>query len=463
MTEQRRKRMAFLTVRRLSFVMFAFLSLLLVQPGYAGLDEGPWLQNITANSVDLLYEGDDPDDNGLVEYGISPSYGSSVPATKRFAFDEYYAAELTGLTQNTLYYYRLTHEGTSREGTFYTAPPAGESFTFAVVGDTRSGHAAHQQVVDAIIANDGYPDLYLNSGDLIASGEIEADWDTFFGIEQEMLANTVFLPSFGNHESGEIFLPSLYGKYFDSGANNSFWYAFPYGNAFFLVLNTERPLGGIQGEYIDEQLQAARDNPDIDFIFVLFHAPGVSTSTSHKPNLSVLTSLLDKLENYNVDAVFNGHNHLYEHGIVNGVHHIVTGGGGAGLYGYIDPYTPDGWDIVYRESVHHYCWLDVTSVSYTMECKYVNGTVFDSYTATTADGGYPGPTPQDLLDRALDIGCGSFITRALGIRVEDVDASMGPVQDQGSNSLAALVAVNGLLYGIPGLFIFGLRRRMNRT
>ena len=40
-----------------------------------------------------------------------------------------------------------------------------------------------------------------------------------------------------------------------------------------------------------------------------------------------------------VTAVFAGHDHNYQHHLVKGIHHIVTGGGGAPLY-EVDP-IPD--------------------------------------------------------------------------------------------------------------------------
>jgi acid phosphatase type 7 len=40
-----------------------------------------------------------------------------------------------------------------------------------------------------------------------------------------------------------------------------------------------------------------------------------------------------------VTAVFNGHDHNYQHHLKSGLHHIVTGGGGAPLYD-VDP-IPD--------------------------------------------------------------------------------------------------------------------------
>jgi len=212
---------------------------------------------------------------------------------------------------------------------------------------------------------------------------------------------------------------------------------------------------------VENELASARANPDIDFIFAFLHQPGVTTSTSHSPNYSVLTILLDKFEAYNVDAVFTGHNHVYEHGIVNGVHYIVTGGGGAGLNGLIEPYTPVGWTLVHRAAVNHYCTVTVNHDGYTVETKYIGGTVFDGYTGTTADGGFPGDTPKDLLDRSLQPSCGSYILRSL-TRVPDVEASVVPglsAHNAHADSQGLQIAANAGLYALPVLLVLGLRRR----
>jgi len=434
-------------------------------PASAGFDRGPWLQNITETSVELLYDAGDTDADGLVEYGTTTSYGDSVPATKRWVLEEYFSADITGLASNTRYYYRLTHEGTEREGWFWTAPEPGESgFTFAVVGDTRSGHTAHQAIVDAIVdeLSPEYPDLYFNTGDLVADGGDKSDWRIFFPIEEDILRHTIYSPSYGNHEVPDLGHTNYFQKFFNSGDPISHWYAFPYGNAYFIVLNTQKSLSPAlsQGQFISAQLALAESDPDIDFIFVFFHQPGMTTSTSHTPSADVLTSLFEPMQNHNVDAVFTGHNHLYERGLINGIYHVVTGGGGAGLYNYIDPYTSDGWVLGPRESVNHYCMVTVDDASYTVYVKRLDGSVIDTFTGYAADGGQPGPVPPDLLERAL--GCGGCMARSMGGRVPDVDASTGLIRVHKPSSWVVHVAGNGFLYVVPGLFVIVLRRKLRR-
>jgi acid phosphatase type 7 len=425
-------------------------------PASAGIDAGPCLQNITSDSAELLYEGAIADGTGLVEYGLTPAYGDSVVAGKRGINSEWYLAGLTGLVPSSQYFYRLTHEGIQKEGSFFTPPAPGEPFTFAVIGDTRTNHVAHQSVVDGVVA-DGYPDLLFNTGDLVESGVDKALWQTFFSIEGDLLGHTIFGPVFGNHEAGP---GTLYGWYFHSGDQGKFWYSFSYGNAFFVLLNTEALTTGEQKTFLENELIQARSNPDIDFIFAIFHKPGVTTSSGHAPDNGVLVNLLDLLETYNVDAVFNGHNHQYEHGIVNGIHHIVSGGGGAPQYGFIDPYTPQGWTIVHREATYQYCYVTVNGSSYTMEAKYPDGTVFDSYTATTADGGFAGPTPQDLLDRSVT-PCGGCASR-YNESVPDVDASTVSTGAKSRPGSAVVLVFNAGLYAFPALFIAGLRRKIRK-
>ena len=60
------------------------------------------------------------------------------------------------------------------------------------------------------------------------------------------------------------------------------------------------------------------------------------------------------------DVLFSGHNHFYERSKYNGVHYIVTGGGGAPLHTPISP--PDPLHNVGQEKAakaRHYCRVDV--------------------------------------------------------------------------------------------------------
>jgi predicted phosphodiesterase len=295
---------------------------------------------------------------------------------------------LTSLASGAVYYYRASAGGTQALGSFVTAPPAGTPFNFVVIGDTRTDTAGHQAVIDAVLDRNpaGMPDLFFNTGDLVESGAIDSQWDTYFTIEGELLANTVFGPVVGNHDAG-------IGSKFDTWFTTGSYYWFFYGNAVFVVLNTDGTYGAGSAQYTmaETALAAAAADPAIDFKFVLFHKPGVTTG-EHDPDATIVDDYLDLFEQYNVDVVFNGHNHIYEHGLVNGVHYVVTGGGG------VTPsttYETRDW-TVYVESTRHFCTVDVTDGGYHMVAYRTDGTGMDAIWGTTAGGGVPGDTPPDL-------------------------------------------------------------------
>lgn len=370
---------------------------------YADLDSGPYLLNITETSVEVVCEGDGGDDPGVVQWGPTPDLDFTEDMQRRLFHDEMFTATLSGLSPASVYYYRVIHEGeTSPLGSFYTPVAPGDHFSFVVIGDTRSNPLSHQLVVNAIIAN-GIPDLVFNSGDLVADGEDKDQWQQFFAIEEDLLRNCIFGPVWGNHENGSDLDLSRFNMYFTTGDS----YTYRFGNAVFIVVNTEKAcgVGGGQYNFLQGVLQEVEVDPDIDFKFLFFHKPAVTTSTGHDPNFAVLKGVMELCEEYGVHVVFTGHNHLYEHGIVNGVHHIVTGGGGAGLSGFIDPYDPDDWTIVHREKVHHFVEVSVSADQYTYTAMRTNLNVMDTYTATVADHGFPGPTPSDLLERANPLAC----------------------------------------------------------
>src|SRR5262249_38172623 len=105
---------------------------------------------------------------------------------------------MTGLQPKTRYDYGVTGKGAGK-GSFTTPPVGPGSYTFAVYGDTRTRHDVHRRVINALVKH-GIPDFVIHTGDLVADGNDSAMWPVFFDIERELLRQTVFFPSLGNHE-----------------------------------------------------------------------------------------------------------------------------------------------------------------------------------------------------------------------------------------------------------------------
>jgi hypothetical protein len=196
------------------------------------------------------------------------------------------------------------------------APAQDDSLTFMVLGDTRSGHAAHQSVVDKMLEL-GPPPFYLHTGDLVEDGSDLSQWDTFLDIEGDLMEVSTLYPVMGGDLAG-----------------------------------TSQP-----------------------WRFVFFHIPPYS-SGGHGSNLDVRQALGPLFEQYGVAIVFNGHDHDYERSVANGVTYIVAGGGGAPLY----QKEHDNPASVHLASVHHFVRITLSGDTLSGVAIEPDGTEFDPFT-----------------------------------------------------------------------------------
>lgn len=284
---------------------------------------GPYLQSVTTDSIIVIWETDRPS-HGEVVYGETEGPGASEIDPE---VGTRHAVTLTDLKPYTFYHYRIESNGTplSEERTFRTAAgPDQTQFTFVAFGDTRTQHQVHRTVVKGIMA--AAPDFVLHMGDLVESGSLPDQWETFFEVEQELMARTPLFPALGNHEEND---PLYFDLFYLPG--NERWYTFDYGNARFICLQIDGygafDPGSEQYAWLEEAL-AANVQP---WLFVYFHVPPY-TSVEDAWEGTVRQSLSPLFERYSVDLVLNGHKHNYERNEVNGITYVITGGGGAPLY-----------------------------------------------------------------------------------------------------------------------------------
>ena len=77
---------------------------------------------------------------------------------------------------------------------------------------------------------------------------------------------------------------------------------------------------------------------------------------------------------FDVDIVFNGHDHFYERAQVDNITYVVTGGGGAPLYD-----VGSSWWTVYAEKTYHYCLITANQSVLTFDVIKPDGAIFDSF------------------------------------------------------------------------------------
>ena len=279
----------------------------------------------------------------------------------------------TGLKSGTSYEYSIPgHEDV--KATFKTAPTAAQPFEFIVYGDTRTRHDVHRKVVAAILAN-SKPDFVLQTGDLVADGSDPALWPIFFDIEGTLLRRTAFYPMLGNHERNS----SNYYEYLQSAP----YYSFNWGSAHFTILdsdianfaNTESGRQAFWKQETDWLEQDLAKNQNAEFRFVAAHHGPITAVSDRQGANPHMTALMPMFERYHVTAAFFGHDHTYQHYLRNGIHYVISGGGGAPLYDVDKP--PQGITVKVA-SIENFVRIRINGKLAQMDAFVPDGTKLDA-------------------------------------------------------------------------------------
>ena len=292
-----------------------------------------WLNDPT-NSVVVNWWNPDATGNSSVDYGPTNSYGSTATAA---TVSNFHHVELTGLTAGATYHYRVrSSDGTVGSDNTYTVSAASPtSFKFAVLGDTQINYDPHRAQCDHIVTKN--PSFVLHTGDLVQYGDSQSDWENFFKAEQNLSKSRVFMPTMGNHEVQPGGVPYYY--FFDMYADGLAvpdngmtaygprTYSFDYGNSHHIIICSYQISSTLERDWIAADLAVASANPNIKWIFAYMHKP-LYTAGQWPADKAVLALWGPVFDQYHVDMVFAGHNHIYErsYSIKNNV--IVSSGAG---------------------------------------------------------------------------------------------------------------------------------------
>jgi predicted MPP superfamily phosphohydrolase len=278
---------------------------------------------------------------------------AEVPAVERYQTDDrgevfgherYFAADVTGLTPDTAYEYRVAIVG---EGApvgewhaFRTAPEEIGDFRFVAVGDTQGHNWDWNSYCKAAVdkAFSQVPDaaFLFNLGDMADAGFSLELWNLYFKAVGEHTATRPHFAVVGNHDTlvrdGEH--SSRFGLHFHHPQNGAgaldmsfeqeaFYdslksqfkhpeeaiYSFDYGNAHFTVLHTgsycprDRAILEAQRAWLAADLEAHKD---AKWKILCFHEPVYH----RRGDCESRPWLFDTIEQYGVDLVLLGHSHL---------------------------------------------------------------------------------------------------------------------------------------------------------
>lgn len=267
--------------------------------------------------------------------------------------------------------------------------------------DQSTGYAENLKVI-----RQRQPAFVAIAGDLVQSGGEQRDWNEFWLHNAELAASTVLVPALGNHDYfggpgdlGKYATPDSeravrkYQTYFDLPDNDAIedshserYYSMRHGVVTFIVLDTINGLpdrsgmdtnwrllgegeggfapdwqpGSVQYTWLQKELVKAQETSR--FTFVMFHhipyTSGIhGRPAGEKPKGDILSSqplqtLTPLFLRHGVDAVFGGHDEMYEHSVVSGIevssdgiedahdiHFYDVGIGGDGLRGPVSDVT----------------------------------------------------------------------------------------------------------------------------
>ncbi len=363
-----------------------------------------------------------------------------------------------GLRPDTQYQYDVRDcVGRWHRGSFRTAVTQNQPFTFLVYGDCRSQRDRHLSVVESMLEEKAA--FAVNTGDMVADGAKIRQWYQFFRIERALLRRLPMYPVLGNHELQGSWKRGVaaFRRYFDvptNGPEKGVTYSFVYGNSLFLVLNSNASfVSTTQTAWARIQLEAAASNPAIRHIFVFMHHSPYASGIHGENDDAQIAGLPRILTKYGVDALFAGHDHVYERGESDGLRYIISGGCGAPLYPRrkINDYT------AWFESTTHFVRVTVRGDEVEYAALRPGGSLIDSLKYVkrrgTADTPHKFVTLADSHPRPMAEPDGRWPRKA----------RKPPPKATGSSKLllAAALAILGLAV-LGGLFL-GWRTRAKRS
>ncbi len=244
-------------------------------------------------------------------------------------------------------------------------------FAFVVLGDNRTGDDIYKKVIS--MAMERKPDFIINTGDQIPTPGSMSDWAKFWE-----MSRPVAVPYFitvGNHDVHGSQTERTYKEQVDL-PGNELYYSFTVGNSLFIVLDSylddqEKKITGEQYKWLEAVLANSKQKHK----FVFLHHPlypdkdkGSHYGDSldkHPQDRNRLQTLFVKNK---VPIVFTGHDHLYLRKTVDGIQHIIAGGGGAPLYAK----EKDG-------GFYHYILVTVDGDKVSAEVMDINGKIRDKF------------------------------------------------------------------------------------
>jgi hypothetical protein len=317
------------------------------------ITRGPYLQNVTANSIIIRWQTNEPTTSTVI-------FGTRKDRlTKRFHSLELtlnHEIKISRLKPKTKYFYAvgsnkqlITNSDTNNY--FFTNPINGRESQSRiwVIGDSGRGNEGQLKVFDGAlkysIKSRRKANLWLMLGDNAYQSGEESEYQTnLFDIYKPILANTPLWPTFGNHDGYSASSINLTGPYYnifslprnaESGGTPSgteAYYSFDYGKVHLICLNSydiDRGASQQMANWLRSDLNSTKQKWKIAFWHHPPYSKGNHDSDKEIELIEMRQNIVPILEEFGTDLVLSGHSHSYERSMLINGH-----------YGLSDSLTP---------------------------------------------------------------------------------------------------------------------------
>lgn len=252
-------------------------------------------------------------------------------------------------------------------------PAVPASFSFAVLGDFGTGDSIQHAVAKRMCSwrDDHGFDLVLTTGDNVyPDGDPDRFQDAFYEPYECLLSNGVsFHAVLGNHDvQTDNGRPEIEDDGFGIPKRN---YVVRTGGVRFVMVDSN----GLNMRFLR---RATRAREGDRWTVVSLHHPVYSPGTGHGSEPGFRPRLPRLFRKRGVDLVLQGHDHVYAvTKPLKRIRYVVTGGGGAALYGCMDQ-----WFSAKCAERHHFLYVTATADELTVRAVPAEGKVFHRFRTT---------------------------------------------------------------------------------
>ena len=366
--------------------------------GYTGIPVGirPYLQSMRPDSIWVSWFTE-AESTGTIEWGttaagLNNSVAASTDTTLGTGY-RYHIGQITGLSPNSYYYYRVRNGATTSEVfRFRTPKPDGNKtgrLRVLVAGDNQLAENRFEKLIACakykVEQMYGVPieeaiDFVLMPGDQVDAGTINQYRDRHFKFNGLISPNLPIMTTVGNHETYSDTGLATYKKIVRYtgmsyagivSPDPQVYYAYKVGSVCFIHTSSEHTSGTTQRDWLRQIVDALKTDTTTDLCVSVVHRPYQAEqyigdiSSWFRANIMPMLAETEK-HVLNIGA----HHHLYARGQTREwpIYHIISGG--TAWDQYWGQSTEADYDDV-QKTIAHWAWqvLDFDLVNRTMDVQ----------------------------------------------------------------------------------------------